>query len=177
MTPVRKPRMCMQGPARSMTLRPVTKEEVLLAMFGPERYRKNAVTPTEAIDEWDKDHINYILGVLLPSLNMPLKVRRIATEAYLVGAEAYSDGSSVVPNSHHHGNIKDWQGVMHDYIFWLHHNGKIDAFKNVWGWEKANATYRQAWIADDDQWLIGWTWYTGLMIGSYPVWAGWIKIT
>ena len=124
-------------------------------------------------DEWNQEHVNYVLGVILPALKMPIKVRRMAIEAYLAGMEKNSDGSSVVPNELRYGRMKDWEGVMHDYIFTLHHLGLADSFGHTWGWTEANNAYREAWVADGMRWR-GDLWWAGLMIGSWPVWLGWI---
>jgi len=120
-------------------------------------------------EEWDKDHSAYFIGRVLPILYMPTKVRRIAVEAYLAGAEQDSNGSNVVPDSLRYGNTKDWQGVMHDYIFELHRRGWSDADGHTWTLAEANRAYRQAWAADG-QALRGWAWWIGLTAGSWVIW-------
>lgn len=120
-------------------------------------------------EEWDKDHTAFVLGLVLPRLHLANRIRRIVVEAYLAGMEDKSDGSSVVPDELRDGNMKDWPGVMHDYIFWLHSRGMSDADGKVWTLKEANAAYRDAWIADG-QWLRGWAWWLGLTAGSWAVW-------
>lgn len=125
--------------------------------------------PGWAKAEWRKDHLSWILGVVLPSLLLPSDIRRIATEAYLAGEEAISDGSSVVPDAHRYGNIKDWEGVAHDYLFCLHHLDRADAYGHRWSFWEANNMYRRGWFCDG-QYIRGVAWLAGLTVGSWPQW-------
>lgn len=133
----------------------------------------SAGNPTWQPGEWNKDHTGFIVGRVLPVLNLPYRVHTIAVEAYLAGYEGVSDGSTVVPDSARYGRIKDWQGVMHDYIYWLHHQGLADAFGHIWSFNEANNAYRWGWICDGQR-LRGDAWYLGLTLGGYPAWAGWL---
>lgn len=119
--------------------------------------------------EWNRDHAMFIVCRVLPLQDLPRRVRRIAIEAYLAGGEAYSDGSSIVPDSLRYGYTKDWQGVVHDYIFYLKHWGLKDADGHEWGFREANEAYRVMWQSDGQK-LRGNTWFAGLMLGAWPVW-------
>jgi hypothetical protein len=152
-------------------MRLVTNIEVTKAIDHWYDYAIQAKLPSEKKSEWDKCHAAFYIGRVFPILHMPPKVRRIAVEAYLAGMEAHSDGSSVVPDSMRYGHTKDWEGVMHDYIFWLHHKGMADASGHVWTLDEANRAYKDAWIADG-QALRGHLWYVGLTLGSRFYWAG-----
>lgn len=142
-------------------------EDIERAIYYPEEWAENAVVPTYLPEEWDKDHRNYVLGVVMPSMKLPAKVRRIVVEAYLAGYELVSDGSSVVPDE---WNWKDIWGVMHDYIFWLHRNGLHDAYGKTWTLAEANIAYREGWIASGHKFR-GWAWWLGLSLGSWYVWG------
>lgn len=150
-------------------MRIVKPIEVSAAIAEWLHYAALSTRPTFDKDEWDKDHAAFVLGRVLPRLHLPDRVRRITAEAYLAGMEKASNGSSVVPEALRDGNIKDWQGVMHDYIFWLHQRGLPDADGHYWTLAEANRAYREAWIADG-QMARGWVWWTGLSIGSWVVW-------
>jgi hypothetical protein len=146
-----------------------TRAQVDYAIAHPQEWAVKSSVPTYLPEEWGKDHRNYVIGVILPSMRLPLKIRRIATEAYLSGMEMLSDGSSVVPDE---WNWKDIWGVMHDYIFWLHHYRLPDTCGHTWGLAEANNAYRDGWIASGHRFR-GWAWWTGLMAGSWVVWNGW----
>lgn len=148
-----------------------TAAEVSYAIDYPEEWAARAVVPSYLPSEWDNDHRDYVIGVILPSMTkLPSRIRRIAVEAYLAGYELWSDGSSVVPDE---WNWKDIWGVMHDYIFWMHHAGLVDAYGRNWSWLETNDAYRTGWIVSGHR-MRGWTWWTGLMIGSWPIWNGWL---
>ncbi|MEI7879866.1 MAG: hypothetical protein WCI95_03215 [bacterium] len=144
----------------------ITRRQVESAISCPQLWADRAVVPTYLPAEWDKDHRDYVIGVILPSMRLPLKVRRIAVEAYLAGMELRSDGSSVIPDE---WNWKDIWGVTHDYIFMLHRCGLTDAFDHEWGLLEANTAYRQGWIASGRPFR-GWAWWVGLTAGSWWVW-------
>ena len=92
--------------------------------------------------EWNRDHSEFVLHVLLPEIRPDRESWLIAIEAYLSGLEIVSDGSSVVPDvTYRWGRIKDPAGIAHDYVFYLHRNGFADAFGNKWGLCQANAMY------------------------------------
>ena len=155
---------------RTFTLRHVGAIEINSAICNPSPYFDRAKTPWGGKDEWTKDHADYVIGLLLPFLSLPIRLRRVWIQAYLAGMEAMSDGSSVVPDL---ADWKDVAGVGHDFLFWLHHNGLPDAYGHFWTWSEANAAYRTMWTALGHP-VRGWAWWAGLEIGSYPVWAGWI---
>lgn len=165
-------------------MRMVTRTEVEHAIAFAKEYAARAHIPPSKDDLPDEAareaafngtvHTDFVIGYVLPLLHLPAWLLRIAVEAYLSGMEADSDGSSVVPESLRYGYIKDWQGVMHDYIYWLHARALPDAFGHVWGWNEANNAYRLGWIYDGQRGR-AYTWYLGLTIGSYPVWCGWVR--
>lgn len=150
-------------------MNPVTRNDVLDAIVNWKVFASAAVLPTQDKEEWNRRHTCFILGVVLPALRPPLKVYRIAVEAYLADEESQSDGSTLVPDELRYGNIKDWQGVMHDYIFKLHREKRTDAFGHEWHLMEANNAYRLGWIADG-QWIRGNAWWLGLAVGSWYVW-------
>ena len=126
--------------------------------------------PTAAKDEWNKDHREFVLGVLLPMVHARAIVEKVITWAYECGMEAKSDGSSVVPDTaYDYGNIKDPMGVAHDWLFWLHHNGLADPEGHHWTLWECNRWYRQAWCDFGHPW-IGRIWWTGLTLGSWVIW-------
>jgi hypothetical protein len=147
-----------------------TKETVLCAVKHWQHYAMMAPDcPTWEPAEWQLDHSYFIIGRILPILRPDIMVYRIAVEAYLAGMEPVSDGSSVVPDAARYGRIKDWQGVMHDYIFWLHHVKLSDAFGHVWTLAEANAAYRHGWVVDGQRFR-GNVWWLGLTVGSWAIW-------
>lgn len=151
--------------------------------------------PSNDKDEWNQNHRQYILHVLLPSIRPPLKTWKACIEAYLTNVEfendhpdikihgnpikkgdIYSfeeilcDGSSVVPDvAYRWGNIKDPWGTAHDFIYTLNHLGYLDAFGHKWKLLEAHSMYRDGWIAEGFP-LIGWTWWTGLVLGGWKAW-------
>jgi hypothetical protein len=126
--------------------------------------------PTDAPEEWDKDHSRFVLSVLLPMINPRPEVWRVIGWAYNDGMEARSNGSSVVPDlAYDYGNIKDPPGVGHDYIFELHRKGIADPSGHVWGLWEANVWYLRAW-RDFKHPVIGATWFAGLCAGSWWCW-------
>jgi hypothetical protein len=149
-------------------------EMVERAVNFPDCWLASAIKPTKDPEEWDRDHSAWYIARVFPVLDLPLRLRRICCEAYLTdGLEEWCDGSSVVPDSKRYGYCKDFQGVMHDYIFWTHHKGLPDAYGHVWTYDEANRAYRDAWIADG-QAFRGWLYYAGLTVGAWPVWCGWL---
>lgn len=148
----------------------IPKYDIERAINNPAPFYWAAHRPGNGKEEWGKDHRAFIIGMVLPVLDMPIKLRRIVVEAYLAGAEEISNGSSVVPESFRYGRTKDFQGVAHDYLFWLHEHGLPDAFGHYWTLDEANKAYRDLWIADGQK-CRGWLWYVGLSIGSWYVWT------
>ena len=151
------------------TIQPVQKVAVERAIDHYKSWIMLARIPENDSAEWDKNHAAFFIGQVLPILGLPIKIRRIAVEAYLSGYENYSDGSSVVPDGFRYGNTKDWQGVTHDYIFHLHRERMTDAYGHYWSLAEANAMYRKGWICDGQR-LRGDLWWIGLTIGAWVVW-------
>ena len=149
-----------------MSLIRPTRRQVDLALSCPQLWSDRAVVPTYLPEEWHRDHRDYVIGRIIPSMRLSSKVRRIAVEAYLAGYEMVSDGSSVVPDQ---WNWKDIWGVMHDYIFYLHRMGRADAYGHKWTLAEANAAYRDGWIASGHT-ARGWAWWVGLTAGSWWIW-------
>lgn len=138
--------------------------------------------PTKSKDEWNKSHSQFVLRVLLPSVNPPLDVWKITAEAYLTSIQIeqtgefktfeqiLSDGSSVVPDIlYKWGNIKDPWGVMHDLIYMLNRLKINDVYNNKWTLLKAHDAYKKGWLASGHP-FIGNLWYTGLVLGGWIVW-------
>lgn len=131
-------------------------------------------------DEWDADHRAYIIGMVLPLINPPYRIYRLTVEAYLADLDGKTfeqrcDGSSVVPESKRYGlNLKDWQGVLHDYCFELHHAGDLpDAWGEVHDFWDSNDLYRDAWVADGQAWTGEYRHFV-LDLCAWPVWKGWL---
>jgi hypothetical protein len=127
--------------------------------------------PSDKPEEWKKDHRAFILNWYLPVLRPPDKIWRICAEAYIAGMEPLCDGSTAVPNClYRNGNIKDPQGVTHDYLFQLHHHGRSDAYGHVWTLDEANRMYRDFCL--EDGWHVrGWVRYAGLCLVSIIPWT------
>lgn len=166
--------MKLQGKSGVPILRRPTAIEVQRAIDFPEEWLPEARIPSKDKSEWDKDHAAFFIARVFPILDMPLDIRRIAIEAYLTkDFEAWSDGSSVVPDSMRYGYTKDWQGIMHDYLFYLHHLDLPDALGHSWSYWEANNAYRRAWLVEGSYGR-SILWYFGLTVGSWPVWNGWL---
>ena len=132
--------------------------------------RDHPLFPTDSKEEWNKDHREFVLGVLLPMVRPRRKVEKVIQWAYEVGFERKSNGSSVVPDlAYDYGNIKDPMGVAHDWLFWLHENGLADPDGHVWTLWECNVWYLKAWRDFGHPW-IGGVWFTGLCLGSWVVW-------
>ena len=162
---------CMEVDHDNRIKRP-TANQVCHAIIDWLEYAKKptAAIPTQNRYEWGLDHGDFFIGRVFPVLQIPMDIRRIVTEAYLAGYEVHSDGSSVVPESRRWGRyVKDWEGVMHDYIRWLHSRNLPDAFGTVWTYLEWNDAYRRAWDADGMS-VRGCVWYAGLMAGGWWVW-------
>lgn len=153
------------------------------------------IPPTHEESEWNNDHRQYVLHVLLPSVRPPLKTWKATVEAYLTDIqfeedhpnvkirgnpikkgdiysfeECLCDGSSVVPDiAYPYGKIKDPWGTAHDLIYLLHHLGWVDVFGHKWHIVETHDMYRDGWIAQGNS-IVGWTWWTGLMLGGWTVW-------
>ena len=138
--------------------------------------------PTTSKDEWDKNHTQFVLRVLLPLIKPPLHVRKIVTEAYLTMfyleetkefksfEQALSDGTSVVPDcAYRLGNMKDMWGVAHDYTYRLHKLKLKDVYDHEWSLMESHNMYRDGWIAQKNP-VIGYAWWTGLVIGGWFAW-------
>ena len=126
--------------------------------------------PTDAEDEWNKDHKDFVLNYLLPMVRPRARVRQVMVWAYEDGMEHRSNGSSVIPdNAYDWGNIKDPQGVAHDWIFELHHKGLPDPQGHYWTLWEANNWYRLAWI-DFHHECVANVYWVGLTLGSWCVW-------
>jgi hypothetical protein len=147
----------------------VTAEAVTDAIADWRVWAMMAELPTWEPEEWAKDHGSFILGLVMPAVRPADWIRRIVTEAYLAGMEAQSDGSSLVPDSARYGNVKDWQGVAHDYVGRLHVENRPDAFGHRWTFWESNWMYNRAWAADGQP-LRGWLWWAGLTAGYWPRW-------
>jgi hypothetical protein len=172
-----------------------TAEEITKAIEHPELWNEEGLKQKPIIDsskwteenmkeEWEKDHSAYFIAYVLPTLDMALDIRRVAIEAYLtyrivdgkrISFEQECDGSSVVPDNKRYGYTKDWQGVLHDFLFEMHHRGWADAFEKVWGYWASNDAYRRAWLTDNS-YFRSVVWFAGLTVGSWPVWYGWWKV-
>lgn len=152
------------------------RADVDRAIAHPEEWASDptARIPTQDPAEWDKDHHAFYIYRVLPILDLPLDLRQLAAEAYLTpGFEQYSDGSTLVPNDHRYGHTKDWEGCMHDYLFYLHHLGAADAYGRTWGYWASNNMYRRAWACSGEV-VRSVVWYTGLTVGSWLFWCGWL---
>ena len=138
--------------------------------------------PTKTKEEWDKSHSQFVLRVLLPSINPPLDVWRITAEAYLTTIQLetvnefktfeqlFSDGSTLVPDlMYKWGNIKDPWGVMHDWIYVMHKLKLTDVYDKKWTLLEAHDIYRKGWLSSSNI-LIGNMWYIGLVLGGWVVW-------
>ena len=135
----------------------------------PDPYYADKV-PSDSEEEWNKNHSPFILNYWLPILRPDIKIWRICAEAYLSGMEPLCDGSSGVPDClYRYGNIRDPQGVAHDYLFQLHHHDRPDAYGHTWGLDEANRMYRDFCL--EDGWhILGWTRYLGLCLVSRIPW-------
>ena len=166
-----------------------TREEIDLAIACPELWFKAGMlqkpemdsskwTPESKAAEWNKDHSAFFIAFVLPLLDMSLDIRQVTVEAYLTKTadgltfEQTCDGSSVVPDSKRYGFTKDWQGTLHDFLFEMHHRGWADAYGREWGYNASNNAYRRAWLTEGS-YFRSVVWYTGLTVGSWPVWLGW----
>jgi hypothetical protein len=139
--------------------------------------------PGRTADEWGRSHREFVLGVVLPSISPPLRVWRLAAEAYLCDVlapdggivpfeVAACDGSSVVPDvAYPWGNIKDPWGVMHDYAYAMNRRGLLDAYGHRWGKLEADGAYRDGFIASGRP-VVGWIWWGGLVVGGVGAWRG-----
>lgn len=140
--------------------------------------------PTRSKEEWNKDHREFVLRVLLPQIQPPIDVWKITVEAYLTDVvletaqekktfeQALCDGSSVVPDwGYKWGNIKDPWGCGHDYIYFLHRLGLSDAYGRKWGYWAAHSMYRRGWMSQGS-WGIGSVWWFGLAVGGWGAWLG-----
>lgn len=109
--------------------------------------------PTRSEEEWGKDHRDWVLGVLLPMVRPPGDLARLIQMAYESGAEQDSDGSTIIADrTYPFGNIKDPVGVMHDWIFKLHHQGSPDPDGHYWGLLEANWAYARGQWAFERKW-------------------------
>lgn len=121
-------------------------------------------------DEWNKDHREFVLNILLPEVKPRAEVYRVIQWAYRAGMELRSNGSSVVPDrTYPFGRIKDPVGVGHDYIFELHNQDKPDPSGHRWGLMEANNWYRKG-MLDFQCPVLAWTRWTGLTLFSWFPW-------
>lgn len=138
--------------------------------------------PLNNKEEWNKNHTQFVLRVLIPLINPPIHVKKIVTEAYLTNffleetkelksfEQILSDGSSVVPDcAYRWGHIKDVWGVAHDYVYRLHKWKMKDIYNHEWSLIETHNMYRDGWLAQKNP-IIGYTWWSGLMIGGWIAW-------
>lgn len=160
--------------SKGVILRRPSSAEIDYAIEHWDDYAALAKTqvPTDSRGEWNRDHTAYYIACVFPALRLPLWYRRIAIEAFLAGMEPASDGSSVVPESCKYGkHVKDWQGVVHDYLFELHRLGLADAYGHEWGYHESNWCYAQLWY-EDGRVTRGTLWLIGLEVGAWVAWNG-----
>jgi len=134
------------------------------------------VTPS-----WDGDNSKFVVEFVLPRLEalgrLRPDVKQVLRWAYgfddsMRSFEKESNGSSVVRDVWAGGAIKEPYGVGHDMLFILHKAGLPTPDGHRWGWWEANLWYYRA-MRDFG---MGWrapVRFTGLTIGSLPVWWSW----
>lgn len=139
-------------------------------------------TPRNTPEEWHKDHSQFILRVILPSIQPPLRTWRIVAEAYLTYIkleksneiftfeQLLSDGTTVAPDVFYRwGNIKDPWAVGHDLTYVLHKHNLLDMYGNKWNLKSTHDAYKDGWIASNMP-IVGRLYWTGLMVGGWVLW-------
>ena len=104
----------------------------------------------EAADlSWHGDNRDFVVGTLLPLLDVRPATKRVIRWAYgydgSIGSfEKESNGSSCVKDRFFDSRAKDPFGVGHDMIHCLHHLKMADPSGHHWGWHESNVWYDQA---------------------------------
>lgn len=144
--------------------------------------REDIHIPLKDDSEWNKDHRQFVLRVLLPSIRPPLAVWRITAEAYLTDIviestqktftfeQILSDGSTASPDTvYRWGNIKDPWAVGHDYLYILHKFRMPDSYNKHWGLAETHKMYRDGWKATGKH-LSAYIRWLGLHAGGWVLW-------
>lgn len=160
-----------------------TQQQVKDALLNWQACAAHAEEPTWSDTEWNLDHRNYVIGVVMPDVQPPFIIRRVVCEAYLsilryddatpepyyTTFERRSDGSTFVRDSRRRGRTKDWQGIAHDYLTELNRLGIPDIWGKRWTYFEAADLYRDAWRADWQP-ARAWAWWVGLTAGGWVAW-------